>query len=54
MPTQYSRTEGLDQLVLMVSSAVKLAIILHELAASYLGDMTTTVVNMLEMENSGK
>jgi hypothetical protein len=38
----------------MVSSAVKLAIILHELAASYPGDMITNFVNMLEMGKSGK
>jgi hypothetical protein len=38
----------------MVSSAVRLAIILHEFAASYLGDMITNFVNMLEMGNSGK
>jgi hypothetical protein len=38
----------------MVSSAVRLAIILHEFAASYLGDMIATVFNMGEKRNSGK
>jgi hypothetical protein len=38
----------------MVSSAVRLAIIFHEFAASYLGDMITNVVNMGEIRSSGK